>query len=773
MQKLKFSAWQKSLFLAAVWLSLMLNHPAPTLAHRPHDVISSLALSPTFNQDKTLYIIVRGMPMKSTDGGKTWRRMALGLDYSDDPNFIVASSENPSILYLSTSLDGVYKSEDSGASWAKVNQGIKNTKISYLAISPHSQKVVIAESEDGQTYQTNNAGKNWQPVLKVQGKITAISFSPENPQHLLLGDSQGNLYFSENTGLTYKSLGKKLPDNETITSLAVTPDGMWFIGTREQGLFKSSDQGNTLQSVQSGIGDKNITDIIVSPNYPQDNTILVATWHKGTFLSSDKGETWQKSNRGLTKTSQADEKQFSDPHFTELQATKTFGEDKTLYLAGFDGLFQSTDGGKTWREKPTLSLRSITALGISPNYAQDKTIAIGTYEGEGYLLEGDFAKPRSIVNGLSVVKFDHENQHLYVHDPRFFDIMFSPNYAKDNTMFAALIYRFSKSTNQGEYWSEVDLPQDSWRDIFMLPSPNIAQDKTVYLAAKYGGNIYKSRNNGDKFSKVGSVGKNIYSLEISPKFTEDKTLYATTLQDVSKSVDGGVTWSSIAKDSNFAWRFLAISPNYKTDKTVVAGTNKGIFKSTDAGNTWVNLTKNKEAEYLVDGIAMSPNYAEDQTFIASARGVGLVKTTDGGKTFTEVGQDFIRQGYPWMSTMSTSKPIQFSPNYANDKTLYGFGANEAEVYKSQDGGNTWQAIPVDKISDANAELTVKLKESKILLKVYPLLRFLIALVLSLLTFWLVGSLRLERYLPGKRWQIRALGTFLTFIVIILSLSAFA
>jgi hypothetical protein len=43
---------------------------------------------------------------------------------------------------------------------------------------------------------------------------------------------------------------------------------------------------------------------------------------------------------------------------------------------------------------------------------------------------------------------------------------------------------------------------------------------------------------------------------------------------------------------------------------------------------------------------------------------------------------------------SSGRAIVFSPNYATDKTLYGFGSAEHQVYRSQDGGETWNTINI-------------------------------------------------------------------------------
>ena len=57
-----------SIFLLFIGIVLTINVPA-AWAHTPHDDIFQVDISPTYNQDKTVFIIVRGNLLKSEDGG--------------------------------------------------------------------------------------------------------------------------------------------------------------------------------------------------------------------------------------------------------------------------------------------------------------------------------------------------------------------------------------------------------------------------------------------------------------------------------------------------------------------------------------------------------------------------------------------------------------------------------------------------------------------------------------------------------------------------------
>ena len=82
-----------------------------------------------------------------------------------------------------------------------------------------------------------------------------------------------------------------------------------------------------------------------------------------------------------------------------MRISDTFSKDKTIFLAAFDGLFKSTDGGQVWKKIDTLSANIIVGLAISPSYSSDSTVAIATYLGGAYSSDDQGTTWSAIVNG--------------------------------------------------------------------------------------------------------------------------------------------------------------------------------------------------------------------------------------------------------------------------------------------------------------------------------------------------------------------------------------
>ncbi|MGF1539082.1 MAG: YCF48-related protein [Pleurocapsa sp.] len=746
------------------------------LAHSPHDVVIDVELSPNYAQDQTAYFILDGyLPIwgnlfKSTDGGDRWQRIEKGLDNQHKLFSLAVSSQSKKTLFLSTLGDGIYKSQDEGASWNKVNQGLETLSIDLVAIAPDSADVVFAAGTESGLYKTENGGTSWSTVTPGENKIKAIAFNPNN---IIVGDDRGNLYSSTDRGKNWQPL-TTLENSGAIQAVAISPryktDRTVWVGTETAGIWQTVDGGVSFSPVNNGISDRSIMSLAISPNYETDLTILASTWHEGVFRSTDGGKSWNKQSRGLKKHAQADTTLYKSPHFSDLSISATYSQDKTVLLAGFDGVFKSTNGGRSWRDvnvgKGATSIRNIA---ISPNYQDDSTVAISTIYQGVYLSRDRGASWTPINRGLGSDRLLKQNLIAETGN-----LVFSPDYSSDNTILASSWGNLAKTTNQGKFWHKFWVPKPLRRDSYMVVSPNYASDqakpgskadRTVYLVT-LPGKILQSTDGGKNFSLVGEIGQQaafIPSLAISPNFARDQTLYIGNFTGgVYKSVDAGATWQRIeglvAQDDYVK---LAISPNYqsdqakpgsKADRTVFAGTAKGLFVTQDGGTSWRKLAGIAYGgDSYIENIAVSPNYQSDQakpgskadrTFLVSVRGEGLFKTADGGATFTQVG-DYL------------TGELMFSPAYSVDQTIY--GSSGAELYRSTNGGDTWQTIVVPQPDYNFLTILAHFVVSS------PERRYLAAAIAALLSYLLLGYLRLGKRLPLRKWQLKTGAAFTAFI----------
>ncbi len=773
-----------SLLLTVVWLIFDVK---AALAHYPHDDIFAVEISPNYQQDRTLFINVRGNLFKSKDGGDSWQRIVKGLDYQHKLSALDIAAQSPKILFLSTLGDGIYKSENGGDSWSQVNQGLETLSIDLVAIAPNSADLVFAAGTETGLYKTENGGASWEQVIAGDNKITAVAFDPAQKDQITIGDAQGNLFFSDNGGETWQQLAT-LENSGAIRAVAISPnftsDQTIWVGTEQEGIWQTVDGGVSFSQVNNGIQERAITSLAISPNYETDSTILASTWHQGVFRSNDGGKSWKKSSKGLTKDDQAELPNFNRPHFSDLSISQTYSQDRTIFLAGFDGLFKSTDGGRVWREVNTLSSNIIVGLGLSPDYQNDSTVAVTTYLGGAYISHDQGVTWTTINKGLERDNFLKRTAKRILQDgyvARLFGIDFSPNYREDKTLFSPSWTYFLKSTDRGQHWQKIPLtnepgPLNRATKYSMAISPNFASDGTVYLGSMQDSGkdfILRSTDGGLNFSVVGNVkSQPVVYLAISPDFAADKTLYAGVKDGIYKTVDGGKTWQLVSNaiPSMEEDIKLAISPSYKVDQTVFAGTEAGLFVTRDGGKSWSKLAGTADGDDgYVEAVAISPDYQNDQTLIMSIRGRGLFKTVNGGTTFTRVGDDLLNNNHSLANMYGFWPPttlIKFSPSYSVDQTIY--GVSETNLFKSTDGGNTWANMPIPTLQGIS--LMNVLTYYYFRLSVSPIYRFLAASIAALCGYLVLGNLGLEKKLPFRKLQIKTGGAFAAFIVVFTLLS---
>ena len=669
-------------------LYLMLCGQSTVFAHRPHDVVNRIELSPAYEADQTLYILVRGNLFKSINGGDSWQRSVKGLDNGSWLSSFCVSPNDSKMLLLAVRGDGVYKSQDAGESWFKANQGLENLDMDLVAISENLSGLAFAASFAGGIHRTEDNGKSWRKAAGIGSKVTAVTFVPGDSNTVWLGDEKGALYRSNDRGVNWEKT-YDLKDCGAVRVIRVSPlfseDGLLFAGTQSGGIFRSKDGGISFERVSSGLSDMQVQDIVISSKFRDDSTIYTSTASQGAFYSDDAGNSWKKMGSGLTKDSQADQEKV--PHFYDLRIAP--GQDRTMFLGGFDGLFKSTDGGISWKEVETLSPGTITAFDISPTYAADKTLVAATYVGgEVWLSQnsGKTWKPKGFPGDFSKAHQDPR---------RFFDIAFSPVYAKDRTIFATLLYdKFLKSTNRGARWKNVRVPEMP-RGFIIMISPDFSKDKTVFLFSQYG-TFYRSVDGGDSFLVLAKVARTLGNSPpsgvISPDFARDRTIFIENEQGVQRSVDGGSTWSAASMGILVpGCALLAISPDYARDGTLFAGTSDGVYKTSDKGKQWIRLN----CAGNIESLAVSPDYTRDRTIVASVKGRGLFRSIDGGESFYSTGDDKI--SFSSFACPHSTRIIQFSPAYASDKTLFATGSAKKEIYRSTDGGITWEALSLPRL----------------------------------------------------------------------------
>ena len=166
-----------------------------------------------------------------------------------------------------------------------------------------------------------------------------------------------------------------------------------FVGTAEGGLWSTADGGQTLQNISGhwpsrtydcrgdmrrvALPDRHVRDISSAQTVDGSAALYVSTAARAVYVSVDSGETWELRSTGLSCNDQADIDAFGVPHFRDLALGG--GQTNDLYVAGFDGLFRSSDSGHHWVQLETLPISLVRGLTVSSADGENHAVAITTY----------------------------------------------------------------------------------------------------------------------------------------------------------------------------------------------------------------------------------------------------------------------------------------------------------------------------------------------------------------------------------------------------------
>ncbi|HKP12068.1 MAG TPA: hypothetical protein VJZ91_08165, partial [Blastocatellia bacterium] len=198
---------------------------------------------------------------------------------------------------------------------------------------PGQPTVFYFGSVGGGVWKTTNSGRTWAPVFDSQpmASIGAIAVAPSGPNTVYVGSgeadmrsqiSYGNgMYKSTDAGKTWRhmgladtrQIGRVLVDPKNANTAFVAALGHAYGANPERGVFRTRDGGTTWEKVLFKSADVGAIDLAFDP---QDSRIVYATlWNTrrppwsiyppsygpggGVYKSTDGGTTWQQLTNGL------------------------------------------------------------------------------------------------------------------------------------------------------------------------------------------------------------------------------------------------------------------------------------------------------------------------------------------------------------------------------------------------------------------------------------------------------------------------------------------
>lgn len=169
---------------------------------------------------------------------------------------------NSNIVYLGTSGNGVYKSNNGALNWSPV--GLAGFRILSLAVDPLNPNLVYAATDvPGSAKVSRDGGVTWDDIPIETLNVYSLAFSSSSPATLYAGTNDGLYQWIEGVGWLYRGLaGKK------VTVVATKPSfpGIVYAGTDDgtytyyeySGAFYAGPsllQGHTIQAINFDLND--------------------------------------------------------------------------------------------------------------------------------------------------------------------------------------------------------------------------------------------------------------------------------------------------------------------------------------------------------------------------------------------------------------------------------------------------------------------------------------------------------------------------------------
>lgn len=210
------------------------------------------------------------------------------------------SVHNQDILYLGA--NKLYRSMKKGDDWKAISEdltkGGRKGDVAFGTItsideSPFQFGQLYVGTDDGLVYRTDDSGANWQNIsegLPEDMWVTRVWASRHEPNTVYLSmngyrwdDFSAYVYVSVDKGKSWRSISQGIP-NEPVNVIKediVNPD-LLYVGT-DHGLYISLDKGKTYMLMNNGLPAVAVHDVVV---HPKTNDLIVGTHGRSIYLSN-------------------------------------------------------------------------------------------------------------------------------------------------------------------------------------------------------------------------------------------------------------------------------------------------------------------------------------------------------------------------------------------------------------------------------------------------------------------------------------------------------
>ncbi len=179
---------------------------------------------------------------------------------------LAVDPKDPDVLYVGTSDEGLFKSEDGGVSWEKLS-GIEHPRVTAVAVSP-TDGAVYAGTEPSALFVSRDGGASWRELEGLRNLPSAPTWSfPPRPW----------------------------TSHVRAVALSHSDPNLVVAGIELGGVVRSADGGETWQDQRPGA----YADCHSLATHPEAPELVYEAGGGGFAESRDFGESWEATDEGM------------------------------------------------------------------------------------------------------------------------------------------------------------------------------------------------------------------------------------------------------------------------------------------------------------------------------------------------------------------------------------------------------------------------------------------------------------------------------------------
>ena len=220
---------------------------------------------------------------------------------------------------------GLYRSDNAGKTWKNINTslGYKQCLSMYITDSGKMLASTFNAYFWGGLFNSTDEGKTWNQINPPEDPYFVEILKLKNGN--LIGAGGSGFYVADKEGNNWT----QTKQYDYASNLFISKNGTVYIGTIEDGMMISRDNGNTWSAVSSIVKSRFTA-------FGESNTgrkFAAGLYDTGTYYSDDDGKTWHHINSDI---------------LTYSSVRDFICRNDTMYAGTYSGLLFSTDNGLNW-----------------------------------------------------------------------------------------------------------------------------------------------------------------------------------------------------------------------------------------------------------------------------------------------------------------------------------------------------------------------------------------------------------------------------------------